>query len=238
MNPIKDGLKFYSKNIEYLLLFSFTILLPILLFHSYAMNYIYLTNWVMFDESTFADVLNGFFTLLLLIVAQIPFIKFVQSDVEGEEQRVRASYMSFLTRGFSLYLFGVIYCVLVLLGFTVFIIPGLIILVFLFLTPYISILDNQPARKSWKVAFRLAKENFFKLAGILALLSVLEMVIELIGLYGVSLITNNFGAVMFSQILLNMIIMPLITIVMTMFVMNWRERSTVHKGLPVNCRGI
>lgn len=223
MNPIRDSLKFYTKNVEYLLLLSITIVLPLLILHFYLMNYIYLTTNFIFSDTMFADVVNGFFTLLFLIVAQLPFIKFVQSDLEGEDKRVKSAYMSFLKHSFSLYIFGVIYCAIVLLGFTLFIIPGLIIMVLLFLTPYISILDDKPALKSWKAAMKLAKTNFFKLGGVIALVSFIEMIIGLIALYGVSLITNNFGAATVSQILLNVIMLPLLAIMVTFCVIKWRE---------------
>ncbi|MED1865897.1 hypothetical protein P4V41_20825 [Fictibacillus nanhaiensis] len=223
MSPIKEGFRFYTKNVEYLLLLSITIVLPLLILHFYLMNYIYLTTSAIFNDTTFADLVNGFFTLLFLIVGQLPFIKFVQSDLEGEEKRVKSAYLSFLKHSFSLYLFGIVYCVLVLLGFTLFIIPGLILMVFLFLTPYISVLDDKPARKSWKSAMKLAKKNFFKLGGIIALVSIVEMIIGLIALYGVSLITNNFGAATVSQILLNVIMLPLLAIMVTFCVIKWRD---------------
>jgi hypothetical protein len=225
MNPIRESLRFYTKNVEYLLLLSITIVLPLLILHFYLMNYIYLTTSLISNDNTFADLVNGFFTLLFLIVAQLPFIKFVQSDIDGEDKRIKSAYMSFLKHSFSLYLFGVIYCTVVLLGFTLFIIPGIIILILLFLTPYISILDDKPARKSWKSAIKLAKKNFFKLSGIIALVSLIEMIIGLIALYGVSLITNNFGAATVSQMLLNVIMLPLLSIVVTFYVLKWRERS-------------
>ncbi|MBO8164393.1 MAG: hypothetical protein H0Z34_11835 [Brevibacillus sp.] len=225
MHPFRESVRFYARNIEYLLLLAFAICLPFSLLHAFVTNYVYF--WTAFTQTNaFGDFVNTFYMLLFFIVAQLPFIQYVQSEVEGEEKGIRRAFHTFFVHGFSVFLFGVLYVLLVLAGSLLFIIPGLIVLTLFFLTPYMIVIRNQSAWKSWQAAFQLGKRYFFPLSGLLLLISVVEWLIGFAGLFGVAMITSNYAAFLFSQIMLNLILFPFMVVLMTFYVRKWRIESS------------
>src|SRR5699024_5563619 len=109
----------------------------------------------------------------------------------GEERKLGSAYLAFFERGLSVFGFGILYVTATLLGSAFLIVPGLIILVFFFLTPYVAVIKDKPARKSWREALRWGKRKFFPLLGIVAMISIGEWVIGFITMIGISFVTNN-----------------------------------------------
>ncbi|UFJ39241.1 hypothetical protein LOK74_14300 [Brevibacillus humidisoli] len=222
MHPFKQSVIFYARNIEYLLLLAFAIVLPFSLLHTFVTNYVYFWT-VLTDTNAFGDVVNTFYMLLFFFVGQLPFVQYVQSEVEGEEKGLRRAFRTFFVHGFSVFLFGLLYVLLVLMGSLLFIVPGLIVLTLFFLTPFLVVMKDQSAWKSWQVAFQLGKRNFLPLFGLLLVMSVVEWLIGFTGLFGISMVTSNYAAFLFSQIMLNMIIYPFMVVLITFYVRKWRN---------------
>lgn len=230
MHPIKVSLQFYARNIESLLLLSAVIVLPFLLVHNFTINYV---NFI--AALTGAKIVAGFFNLFLLLlflmIVQIPFAQFVQSHLDGDERPVRHAFRTFLEYGFSLFVFGLVYVLLVTTGMFLFVVPGLFILVWFYLTPYLVVMKKQPVWRCWKKAFDMGKRHFFSIFGVILLASVMEWVISLIGLFTVTYITTSFGAVLFTQLLLNVIIFPLIAVIFTMYTHQWMSEPSKAEGM-------
>lgn len=133
MNPMKESIRFYARNIESLLLLSAVIVLPFLIVHNITVNYVNVLA-----AFTGAKVVSGFYhlflLLLFLLVVQIPFAQFVQSDLEGEERPLRQAFLAFARHGFSVFLFGIVYVLAVCTGMLLFVIPGVVLLL-LFISP-------------------------------------------------------------------------------------------------------
>lgn len=224
MNLVADGFRLYRERFLSILLLSFTIVFPILIVHALMTNYVYAVTSFL-DGGVVGDFTNGMLVLLFLMIAQIPFIVFTRYEQEGSEHPLRSTYFAFTQRGFSAYLFAMVYCALVVAGFAVFIIPGLIIMILLFLTPYISILRDQPMRRSWKTALRLGKKHFVRIFLLLVLVSLAELVLEFGVLYGMSYVTTNYLIILFTQMVLNTVLFPLVVIIITMHVMDWKRKT-------------
>jgi hypothetical protein len=216
MNYAKEGFKIYVQNIGPLLLLALTIVLPVLLLHTIYVNYIYAIT-VSFASTYIGDFVNSFIIIMLLVVIQIPFIQYVNSDIEGEENKLKKAYAALFKYGFSAYVFGVVYAFLSVIGLALFIIPGVLLLVFFFLTPFISVLRQESAWKTFRVAFTYGKKNFLSLFTIILLTSMSEFLISILSLYGVALITTNYLAILLTQILLNMLLLPLIVSIITLY---------------------
>lgn len=230
-HPFKEAIQFYTKKIEYMFLFAFVVVLPTLLFHSIVMNYVYLFTPVINNATPGADLLYGLFTIILLTVAQIPIIRFVYNELEGHENPVADAFKTFALFGFSAFLFACVYGTLTVVGTFLFIIPGILIMLFLFLTPYLSAMDGKTTRKTWKEAFRMGKKHFFALLLIVLGISLIEMIISIFSQMFIFSITTSYGAQLISQILLNMIIFPFMVVVVTMYVIKWRNDSIrVERG--------
>ena len=141
---LSHSLKLYRENVPSILLLSFTIVFPLLIFQALLTNYVYgLSSGL--NDSILADFVNGFLTLLFLVVAQVPFIQFTLSDTNGSENPLKDTYRTFLYRGFSVYVFAFIYTAMVMAGMILFILPGMALLILLFLTPYIAVLNDLPS---------------------------------------------------------------------------------------------
>lgn len=222
MNYAKEGFKIYVQNIGPLLLLSLSIVLPVLLLHTIYVNYIYAIT-VDFASTYIGDFVNSFLVIILVVVIQLPFIQYVNSDIEGEENKLRKAYVALFKYGFSVYVFGIVYSFLSILGLALFIIPGVILLVFFFLTPYLSILRQESARKTFKLALSYGKKNFLSLFAIILLTSMGEFFISILSLYGVALITANYLAILFSQVLMNMLLLPLIVCMITLYAKNLEQ---------------
>jgi hypothetical protein len=219
MNYAKEGFKIYVQNIGPLLLLSFSIVLPVLLLHTIYVNYIYAIT-VDFASTYIGDFVNAFLVIMLVVVIQLPFIQYVHSDIEGEENKIKKAYGALFKYGFSVYLFGLVYSFLTIMGLALFIIPGVLLLIFFFLTPYLTVLRQESAWKTFRMAFSYGKKNFLSLFAIILLTSLGEFLISIISLYGVALITANYLAILFSQLLLNMLLLPLIVSIITLYAKN------------------
>jgi hypothetical protein len=222
MKVIKESIKLYTQKIESILLLSFTVILPFLLLHSLASNAAYI-SYGSTPYSFMADLLNLFMMLLFYMVIQIPFIQLVLTEMEGTERPLRQIYGVFLEYGFSLFLFGAVYAFLVLLGMSFFVIPGILAAIFLFLTPYITIFSKRTPRFSWKVSIRLGKKHFLKIFMIILLSSLFEWCVTVLLFNVILTVTTSYLAILLTQILLNMLILPFVVIVTTLLVRTWHE---------------
>lgn len=222
MNYVKEGFKIYVQNIGPLLLLSLSIVLPVLFMHTIYVNYIYAIT-VDFASTYIGDFVNAFLIIMLVVVIQLPFIQYVNSDIEGEENKLKKAYVALFKYGFSIYVFGLVYSFLTIMGLALFIIPGVLLLVFFFLTPYLTVLRQESAWKTFKLAFTYGKKNFLSLFTIILLTSMGEFIISIISLYGVALITANYFAILFSQLLLNMLLLPLIVCMITLYAKNLEQ---------------
>jgi hypothetical protein len=222
MNIIKDSFKIYFQNIGPLLILSLTIVLPILLLHTAYVNYIYAIT-SSFASTYIGDFVNAFLVIMLLMLAQLPFIQFVHSDMEGEEKPLKKAYITLFKYGFSVYVFGAVYAFLSVIGLAFFIIPGIVIIVLFFLTPYLSVIREETAWKSFRLAFKYGKLNFFSLFLLILLTSMSELLISIVSLYGVTLITPSYLAVVCSQILLNIILLPYFVCIITLYTKNLKN---------------
>lgn len=231
-HPIKQSFLFYTRNIEAMLLISAVVVLPFLIIHNYAINYIHFMA-----SLTGAKIVSGFFNMFLLLIfltiVQIPFAQFVQSEMDGDERPVREAFRAFCNHGFSVFVFALVYVLAATTGMLLFLVPGLIILVLFYLTPYLVIIKKQSVTQSWRKALDLGKKHFFSIFRVILLASLIEWVISVIGLYTVTYITTSFGAVFFSQILLNVIFFPFIAVLFTMYTHKWiNESAGIEQNEP------
>ncbi|MEL3973655.1 hypothetical protein AAEO50_15300 [Rossellomorea oryzaecorticis] len=225
----KLPLRIYFKNIESVLLISIIVLLPALLFHNYVTSVSYYIAAI-YDNPFFGDMTNILFLLLLFMICQIPFIAFTFSEMEDEENKLKKSFGVFLKFGFSVFLFAILYTVLSILGLLAFVIPGILIMVFLFPLPYITVLKDQPIRKVWRTAFLLAKKHFFKLLMLLVSISLIEMLLGYAVNIGISFITQNTLAFVICNMLINLLLFPLLIIIISANIKKWYDMADFYSG--------
>lgn len=217
---VKSALNIYVRNIESILLLGVTIMLPFLIFHNYIVSICYYIG-NSYGAPIFGDLTNTFFTILFLSICQIPFIRFTLAEIDGEEKRLKSSYIAFIQYGFQVFVFGIVYVLLFYAGSILFIIPGVLVLLFLYLSPYITVIRKQKITKAWKTSIKLTKKKFLPLFLILLIMTVVELGIGVGLMYGVSLFTQSYLAIVLSQMLLNLLIFPFFVILLTSLSNEW-----------------
>ncbi|WP_174614157.1 hypothetical protein [Virgibacillus ihumii] len=220
--PLINAWEVYTGKFEKILVLMLTTTLPLLMLHSFITNYIYAITPSYSNVYSFADIYYGLLTLLFFLYAQVPYIQFVYNEYKGVENNLRQSIFSFLTKGFTVFVFACIISTLTTIGFMLFLIPGLIILSLFFPVPYISVFDNKSVWKSYKEGFRIGKKNLFKILLILIITGTAELLIGIFITYQLFNITSSFAAQMITQMTLNILIFPFIVILTTSYIIKWR----------------
>ncbi|SFD94539.1 hypothetical protein SAMN05216238_10666 [Lentibacillus persicus] len=234
--PLQYTWEVYTGKFEKILVLMLTTTLPLLMVHAFVTNYIYAITPSDSALYSVADIYYGLITLLLYLYAQIPYIRFVYNEYKGVEHNLRNSFYHFLVNGFTVFVYACIVSVITTIGFMFLVLPGLIFLALVFPIPYISIFDEKSVWKSLKEGFRIGKKNFFKIMLIVIMAGLAELLVGIFVTYQLFNITSSFAAQMITQMTLNIIIYPFIIMLMTSFVLKWREaletlEVTVREGI-------
>ncbi|GGK08658.1 hypothetical protein GCM10007063_33820 [Lentibacillus kapialis] len=221
--PLKYTWEIYTSKFEKVLILMLVTTLPLLMVHSFVTNYIYAITPSYSAVYSFADIYYGLITLLLYLYAQTPYIRFIYNEYKGAENSLRNSIYHFLVNGFTVFVFACIASVFTTIGFIFLILPGLIFLALVFPVPYISVFDEKSVWKSFKEGFRVGKKNFFKIMLIVMLAGLAELLFGILVTYQLFNITSSFAAQMITQMTLNIIIYPFIIMLLTSYMIKWRE---------------
>ncbi|WP_433746748.1 hypothetical protein [Falsibacillus pallidus] len=220
MKNIRTAFSIYTGNIEAVLFLSVVILTPFLAIHQWVASICYYIG-AFYGNPLFGDFANSFLVVLFLTICQLPFARFTLAEMEDEENRMKKSFVLFIKYGFSTFLFGILFSLGTFFGLFAFILPGVAIMIFFYLTPIVMAIKDQPARKSWKPAAALAKKHFFKLVLLLVAVTFIEIILGYLVNVGVAMITLNTLAITLSQMLLTLLLFPLMTIIMTVYSKQW-----------------
>ncbi|MFC4558651.1 hypothetical protein ACFO3D_10565 [Virgibacillus kekensis] len=227
IKPLKFTWEIYTGKFEKLLVIMLLTTLPLLIVHSLVTNYVYAITPNLIGVYSVADIYYGFLTLLLYLFAQIPYISFVLAEYEGNEHSLKHALYIFIINGFTIFLFSCIVSLISTIGFMLFVVPGLILLSLVFPIPYISIFDEKSVWKSFKEGFRLGKKHFFKLLLIVFISGMAELIFGIFVTAQLFNITSSYAAQIITQIVLNLLFYPFIIILLTSYMIKWREKQEV-----------
>ncbi len=218
MNNVLDAFSLYKRQFGKIMAVSLLLIFPM------EMIYLFLSNYIaklygFLNLDLFYVWFVGFFNLIFLTLFQIPFIYLAYKDGIGEEYTIGEIMAFTLENALPIYAIGIIYAILVSLGLAVFIIPGILILIYLFPFPYVAVIEKEFWWAGLKSAIRFAQKNFFGLLGIVLTLQLIEWLVG----FGLAFISNfyihHFGFAALSQIVLNMLFVPFFTFVVTRYYM-------------------
>ncbi|MED4017649.1 hypothetical protein [Sutcliffiella cohnii] len=227
---IANSLMFYGKHFDRLLVISFIILLSLLLLQTIIVNYIYSIST--FNGITlYGDLANAVFTLLIVVMAQGPFIKYVLLEENGEERKLKRSLVFFADQAFTFFLFGTLLTWMVVVGSLFLLIPGIILLVFYYLTPYFIASEEWKIGRAMKKSANLAKKKFFSLLGILLLIGLLDWGLGVITIYLSSLFIDIYFGVLIAKLIVSVAIYPFGIILLTLNFLKWKEEWKEEGGL-------
>lgn len=222
MKTIIEGFSIYNRNFYSILILSLTITLPFLVIHNIISGAVYQIASITGADFV-ADFTNLFFMLFLLIIVQVPFIQLVKSDIEGEEKPLSKAYVSFLKYGSAVFLFSIIFSIAVVFGLLLLIIPGILLMVWFYLTPQIMIFEEKTMSRSLKKAGKIGKKYFFPLIAIIIFASFIDACAGYLGLFAISAVTNSYFPIVLFQMLINMIVFPFNVILVSLFTSKWNH---------------
>ncbi|MEC5424934.1 hypothetical protein QGM71_15715 [Virgibacillus sp. C22-A2] len=225
--PFRNTWEIYTGKFEKLLLLMLGTTLPLLIVHSFVTNYMFAITPSISQTSSIADIYYGFLTVLLFIYAQVPFIRYVYNEYIGHEHSLRDSFIHFLSNGFTVFVFACIVSFLSTIGFMLFFLPGLIVLALVFPIPYLSVFDNKSVWKSFKEGIRIGKKNFFKILLVILVTGFVELFFGIYVTMQIFNITSSFSAQIITQMVLNMLFFPFVVILLTSYIIKWREAQEV-----------
>ncbi|MEK6455387.1 hypothetical protein [Caldifermentibacillus hisashii] len=227
MEYVKETFSLYVNNFWKITLLALTICLPFLLVHGFTSNVVY--YYVSYTPAEiFGDYTNLFLSMVFFVLVQIPLIKFIQMELNGEENQLSSSYHTFFIYGFMAFLFAILYISLIVIGITLFVLPGIIVLILFYFTPYVMIYKKQNPFRSLGTAFRLAKKHFFKILLIILAMGLIDNLFSSILLLAISGVSSDYLSIFFGQLLLNLIFFPLLTIYTTCRFHDWFEELEEH----------
>ncbi|MBM7588264.1 hypothetical protein JOC86_004861 [Bacillus pakistanensis] len=221
--PLKYTFSFIAERFEKILIIILCVQLPLLILHSFITNYIYAITPNVGTIYSVADIYYALFTILFFLYAQIPFVKYTFNEFEGREDSLKNALYTFLVQGFPIFVFSCLISLFIVIGFGLFVIPGVIILSLFITAPIISIIDNKSVWKSIKEARLLFKKHFIKIILLITLWGVFEMGVGIVFNSLTLNITSSYAAVAGVQIVTNMLFYPLFIVLLTTNTMKWRE---------------
>ncbi len=220
--PIRYTFSFIGERFEKILIIILSVQLPLLLVHSVITNYIYAITPNVGTIYSVADIYYALFTVLFFLYAQIPFVKYTFNELEGREHALRNALYTFAVKGFPIFVFACVISILAILGFALFIIPGIIIMAIFITAPILAIVDNQSVWKSTKEARILFKKKFVKIIVLLLIWGLVEMAVGMLLNSFILNITTSYAALAGVQMVTNMIFYPVFIVLLTSYTLKWR----------------
>lgn len=225
--PLKNTWEIYTGKFEKIIILMLTTTLPLLMVHSFITNYIYVITPSDSPIYSFADIYYGLLTLLFFLYAQFPYIQFIYNEYLGVGNNLRNSIYQFLENGLTVFIFACVVAIFSAVGFAIYIIPGLILLTIVFPVPYISIFDKKSVWRSYKEGIRIGKKKFFKILLLLTVTGSIEYLFGIFITYQLFEITSSFLAQIITQITINLLCFPFIIMLLTSYIIKWRESMDV-----------
>ncbi|MBM4763251.1 hypothetical protein [Bacillus sp. B15-48] len=200
---LKDLLYFYNQGILKILGFTLLIVLPWQLFLFGLIYYIYQIDLI--AQNLFALFLYVF----MFIATQKPFIHLYKQLKLNEEYGIRQMLRDFITSFGVIFVGALVLFVLSYFGTGFYIIPGVIILTFVFLLPYYQ--ENQASlKKTVANGLSFYKNNWFSIYTDLLLWVSIDVIIWVIFLNSFSSFDINLLTYTLLRIVINLFLFPFI----------------------------
>ena len=222
-NVLNHSFGLYSKELLKVMLLSLITYVPLLFIHAFIVNYIYELSRNAEYPGVAGDFANGVIMLVFLTIAQVPFIRFTLLDHQDEDRLVASSLSFFIDRIIPLYIFSCLYAFVVYLGGFLFVIPGMIVLLFLYFVPFFISESGKDYKRAIQKSIKFVRRNFWKCFLMIILLSILQLFFENILIFILQLYTNSYFTLLLTKILLLMFILPFQTIMLTNLFLEWKE---------------
>jgi len=223
---LSNSFSLYNKEFSKIMILSIIIYVPLLLLHALIVNYIYEISRFSQYPGVAGDLANSVIMLVFLTLAQVPFIKFALLEDEDEENLLRNSLSFTMDRIISLYIYSCLFGILVNIGSLLFIIPGLLILLFLYFVPFFIAENGRGYKRAIHKSIQFIKKNFWKALLLILLLTFVQLLFENILIFALQMYTATYFTILIAKIILLLFILPLQTIILTNLFMKWKESDS------------
>lgn len=222
MEIIRESLEIYKNNFTKILLITLFFTVPIGLLYTFLMHYVE-EPLAVFLVPVWPTLIKIFFGVLTFSLVQIPFIALVLNDSRSGMVSFRRIWSPLLEHGYSIYFLSVVAALFISLGSLLFIIPGIIFLVFTLGIAQAALIDKMVWFKGIKQSFLFAKQHFFRLMLLLVVFAIIDFLVSYTISFGFMLLSNSFFILNLILIFFSGLIMPLFIIIISLLYMDWTD---------------
>ncbi|MBA4496402.1 hypothetical protein ACFO25_00640 [Paenactinomyces guangxiensis] len=216
MNFIKNSLIIYQENWLKIILLGLFMVIPVQLINLFLSNY-FLNLFDIYGIPVYGFFFILFFNVISLCLVQIPFICLSYEDIVNRTVKLSRVIVRTLEYSFPIYVLALIYALLVVVGSAMLLIPGILILIVLFLFPYVVIFKEKLWWSGFKEAFHFGKRHFLRIFAFIMIIQVIELAAASLAYFGTEMLAPWFLAHAFVQILINTLILPILVFTLSSY---------------------
>lgn len=203
MQGLREAVSFYLRNLVRILVFSIIYVAPLLVTFL-----VFSTYFVLSDMEDLWGMVGSFILYLILIfVLSLPFVQMVKEEMAEGQVRWRSVIGSVINGFLPVLLTGTIIGVIVAVGISLLVIPGLILIVLLFLFPFSYVYGSSGVTQAIKKAWKTGGRHFLEVFTYILILLFFNQMGNLIGYYSVEF-TNEPMAAWLIQVLFYSLLLP------------------------------
>ncbi|MEC2057619.1 hypothetical protein I6J18_12430 [Peribacillus psychrosaccharolyticus] len=155
----------------------------------------------------------------------LPIISIVVQDTRHENVKIGPIYGDFFKNAFFIYMLSILFAIVTTLGFLLFIIPGIFLLVLFMGIPFVKVIDNDPFEVVIKQAYLFGKQNFMLLSSLLITFAIVDFVFTYLFSFIAIVFTEQMAIVNWTLLLINMFLLPLYIITVTKIYLSWNGEA-------------
>lgn len=219
MNTFKEAVSLYIDRLFMIVVILLGFVLPIQLIHHFSLGNFAYIDWE--HTPLLLKLTEAGLYLLEIWLVQLPFISLAQKG-QGQKATQREVFHSVITHLVPVLAVGVLYTLAVLVGLTLLIIPGYILLILLLLFPQVTVVEGLTVRLGLKRAFNLGKVHFLQLSVLMLSFVLVETLLTLVLQYGLGSQTH-LSMLLLIRLLLQSLLLPLFSFMVTLFYVEWSK---------------
>lgn len=218
MNTFKQAYSLYAEQLFMAVAILLGFVLPIQLIHHFALGNFAYMDWS--QTPVLVKIMDAGLYLLEIWLVQIPFISLAAQKAKGKKATIREVLHSTIVYLVPVCAVGVLYTLGVLLGLTLLILPGCLLLILLLLYPQVAVVEGLTVRLGLKRAFYLGKVHFVQLSVLIVSFVLVESLVALFLQYGLGSQTQ-LSILLPLRLVLQSLLLPLFAFIVTLKYVEW-----------------
>ncbi len=220
MSVLKEAVALYRKKFLVICLVAVTVVIPFNFLITFAVNYVNLPLQV-FVVPLWPTLVKISFSIVAYYIMQLPFISMAFQYFQSEQLKVSRVYGDTLTYGFPVYVISILCAILVAFGSLIFLLPGLVLLIWFLGVPYAAVIDDMRWLRGLKQSFRFGNARFFQLIGFLVVFALIDFGISYAISFGVIYFFKSLAILNLSLMVINALLLPLFAFILTHQYLDW-----------------